>query len=74
MAWLAHGFEKCGLGRIVAVAYPENTGSWKIMEKCGMTYQTTELHYGIECVFYAITRDEFGVPALADTLPRDGAS
>lgn len=59
MAWLGYGFEKCGLERIVAVAYPENTGSWKIMEKCGMTYQTTELHYGIECVFYAITRDEF---------------
>ena len=65
MAWLGFGFEKCGLERIVAVAYPENIGSWKIMEKCGMTYQTTELHYGMECVFYAISRGEFGVPALA---------
>ena len=59
MAWLKHGFETCGLERIVAVAYPENIGSWKIMEKCGMSYQKNELHYGIECVFYAITRDEF---------------
>ena len=59
MAWLAFGFEKCGLERIVAVAYPENTGSWKIMEKCGMSYQKNELHYGIDCVFYAISQDEF---------------
>ena len=59
MAWLMHGFEKCGLERIVAVAYPENIGSWRIMEKCGMSYQKTEPHYGIECVFYAISRAEF---------------
>ena len=59
MAWLTYGFEKCGLERIVAVSYPENIGSWRIMEKCGMTYQTTEPHYGIECVFYAVSRDEF---------------
>lgn len=59
MAWLTYGFETCGLERIVAVAYPENIGSWKIMEKCGMTYQKTEEHYGVECVFYAVARDEF---------------
>jgi len=59
MAWLEFGFERCGLERIVAVAYPENTGSWRIMEKCGMKYEKTEPHYGIECVFYAISREEF---------------
>ena len=57
--WLKHGFESCGLERIVAVSYPENTGSWRIMEKCGMRYEKTEQHYGADCVFYAITRDEF---------------
>ena len=57
--WIKHGFEKCGLERIVAVSFPENVGSWKIMEKCGMHYEKTELHYGFDCVFYAITRDEF---------------
>jgi len=59
MGWLRFGFEKCGLERIVAVAHPDNTGSWTIMEKCGMTYQRTEEHYGQDCVFYAITREEF---------------
>jgi RimJ/RimL family protein N-acetyltransferase len=57
--WLKHGFETCGLERIVAVSYPENTGSWRIMEKCGMKYEKTEAHYGIDCVVYAISREEF---------------
>jgi ribosomal-protein-alanine N-acetyltransferase len=58
-AWLEFGFEKAGLERIVAVAYPENTGSWRIMEKLGMRYEKTEEHYGVDCVFYAISKEEF---------------
>lgn len=58
-AWLEFGFEKANLKRIVAVAYPENTGSWRIMEKLGMRYEKTEEHYGVECVFYAISKEEF---------------
>jgi RimJ/RimL family protein N-acetyltransferase len=57
--WLDYGFNQVGLERIVAVAEPENTGSWRIMEKCGMRYEKTETHYGIECVFYAISKEEF---------------
>jgi RimJ/RimL family protein N-acetyltransferase len=59
MGWLRYGFETVGLERIVAVAIPENTGSWRIMEKCGMKFEKTEDHYGEECVFYGISRDEF---------------
>jgi ribosomal-protein-alanine N-acetyltransferase len=58
-AWLAYGFETANLERIVAVASPENTGSWRIMEKCGMRYEKTETHYGMECVFYAISKAEY---------------
>ncbi len=58
-AWLEFGFEKANLERIVAVAYPENIGSRRIMEKCGMKYEKTEAHYGADCVFYAISKDEF---------------
>jgi ribosomal-protein-alanine N-acetyltransferase len=58
-AWLSYGFEKASLERIVAVASPENTASWRIMEKCGMRYEKTETHYGTECVFYAISKREF---------------
>ena len=59
MAWLKYGFETAGLERIVAIASPENTGSWRIMEKCGMRYERNEAHYGMECVFYSITKEEF---------------
>jgi len=59
MGWLKFGFENHDLERIVAVAMPENTGSWKIMEKCGMKYEKAEQHYGFDCVLYAISRDEF---------------
>ncbi len=59
MAWLKFGFEQAALERIVAVAYPENKGSWRIMEKCGMKYEKTETHYGAECFFYAVSKDEF---------------
>ena len=58
-AWLDYGFNVAGLERIVAVAAPENTGSWRIMEKCGMRYEKTETHYEMECVFYAISKAEF---------------
>ena len=58
-AWLDYGFNTAGLERIVAVAAPENTGSWRIMEKCGMRYEKTEKHYGMECVFYAISKSEY---------------
>ena len=57
--WLEYGFEKAGLERIVAVAQPENTGSWRIMEKLGMRYEKTEDHYGIDCLFYAISREDW---------------
>jgi ribosomal-protein-alanine N-acetyltransferase len=61
-AWLKYGFETAGLERIVAVAHPDNKGSWRIMEKCGMHYEKTGEHYGMDVVFYAISREEFLKP------------
>ncbi len=57
MGWLKYGFETAGLERIVAVAHPENTGSWRIMEKCGMKYEGRQMHYGMECVLYSISTE-----------------
>ena len=57
--WLEYGFEKLGIERVFAAADEENVGSWKIMEKLGMKFQTKREHYGMECVVYAISRDEF---------------
>ncbi len=58
-AWLKHGFEDAGLERIVAVADADNIGSWRIMEKCGMSFEKIEFHYNMECRFYAISKDEW---------------
>jgi RimJ/RimL family protein N-acetyltransferase len=62
-ACLAYGFETLGLDRIVAVAWPENTASWRVMEKCGMTRVGPGHHYDHETVLYAITREEFATQA-----------
>lgn len=59
LGWLDFGFRQKGLERIVAVAHPDNTGSWRIMEKCGMRYERNYNHYGMDCVYYAISREEF---------------
>lgn len=58
-AWLRYGFEQAGLQRIVAVAVPENKSSWHVMEKLGMKFEKRAEHYETECVFYAISREEF---------------
>jgi RimJ/RimL family protein N-acetyltransferase len=58
-AWLRYGFERAGLERIVAIALPENVGSWRVMEKLGMRFERMTHHYGFDCVLYAITRAEF---------------
>jgi ribosomal-protein-alanine N-acetyltransferase len=63
-AWLRYGFEEARLARIVAVADPENTASRHVMEKLGMKYEKNVMHYGHDCVFYAIAREEF--------VPREG--
>ncbi len=59
LGWMDFGFTEKGLERIVAVAYVENAASRSIMEKLGMTYVKTELHYGEECAFYSVSKDTF---------------
>lgn len=58
-AWLDFGFKEKNLERIVAVASPENVGSWRIMEKLGMTREKYAEHYGMHCVFYAISKEDY---------------
>jgi RimJ/RimL family protein N-acetyltransferase len=62
-ASLEYGIEHLGLDQIVAVAWPENTASWRVMEKSGMTRVGPGHHYDHETVLYAITREEFATQA-----------
>lgn len=53
------GFEVLGLDRIVAVAYPDNLASQRVMEKVGMTYVGNGHWYGHELRQFAISREEW---------------
>jgi ribosomal-protein-alanine N-acetyltransferase len=58
-AWMEFGFRDKGLDRIVAVADRDNQASQRIMEKLGMKFEKTEIHYDIECSFYGVSKLEF---------------
>ena len=52
-ACLAYGLQRLRLGRIVAVTRPEHVASRRVMEKIGLRYEGTRLHYGHPVVLYA---------------------
>ncbi len=58
-ATLRYAFEETKLEEIVAIANPQNTGSWRVMEKAGMKREGLARHYGQEVVRYSMRREEF---------------
>jgi ribosomal-protein-alanine N-acetyltransferase len=56
---LRYGFECLNADRIVAVARPKNTGSRRVMEKLGLTFEKIDIFYGFECAYYAINREDY---------------
>lgn len=59
-ATLRHGFETVHLERIVAVAFPENIGSTRVMEKLGMRFVGLAPYYGADALArYEIGAEEF---------------
>lgn len=57
-ACLRYIFENKEHDRIVALADPENIGSWRVMEKLGMKREKIATYYNQELVYYAILREE----------------
>ncbi len=53
---VGHGFDRLGYARIMARAETENIGSWRIMEKLGMTRERQVLEEGIPVFEYGIDR------------------
>ena len=63
-ACLTHGFGPIGLERVIAICFPENVGSWRVMEKAGMRYEGTADYYGLVGLKkYAAQRDTWIRPA-----------
>jgi ribosomal-protein-alanine N-acetyltransferase len=55
-AAIEYGFSGLKLKRIVAIARPENVGSYRVMEKVGMKYEKEAHFYNVDVVYYAIER------------------
>ncbi|MBI1277911.1 MAG: GNAT family N-acetyltransferase [Anaerolineaceae bacterium] len=59
-AALRYGFENAHLERIIGLAYPENVGSRKGMEKLGMSYVgMTEVYYNATLTLYELKRADW---------------
>jgi RimJ/RimL family protein N-acetyltransferase len=56
-AAIRYGFDELKLKRIVAIARPENTGSYRVMEKVGMKYERDAHFYNVDVVYYAIEHE-----------------
>lgn len=56
VACLARGFERLGLERAIAICYPENVASWRVMEKAGMRFDGEGDYYGIHMKRYVADR------------------
>ena len=61
-ACLRYGFEELKLERIYALADPGNTGSHRVMERVGMSYDRTEYYkddlYEGDLIYYVIARED----------------
>jgi ribosomal-protein-alanine N-acetyltransferase len=53
-ASIEYAFRELKLRRIVAIARPENVGSYRVMEKAGMKYERDAHYYNVDVVYYAI--------------------
>ena len=59
-AAVRHGFEELGFDTIIALALPENVGSWRVMEKLGLKFLKRAPYLDFpEVVIYTIARADF---------------
>jgi RimJ/RimL family protein N-acetyltransferase len=59
-AALRYGFEALKLENIIAVAYPENQPSQRVMQKIGMRHQgITDQYYNTSLVLYTLSREAY---------------
>jgi RimJ/RimL family protein N-acetyltransferase len=67
-ASLRYGFEHLKLERIMAVTLHENRGSRGVMERCRMKYERDAVYFGLDCVYYAINREDWSAGDAPYTL------
>lgn len=55
-AVLDYGFSKLSLKRIVALTYPQNSPSIKVLEKIGLKYEREADYWGVKFLFFSIEK------------------
>ncbi len=55
-AAVGHGFETAGLPGIIGLVHPENAGSIRVLEKCGMTFADRLTLWGLDMSRYRVDR------------------
>jgi [ribosomal protein S5]-alanine N-acetyltransferase len=55
---LRHGFEACGLPRILGATDTPNQRSVRVMQRLGMVFEDRRQHKGLDTVFYSISPRE----------------
>ena len=63
IACLAQGFGPVALEHVIAICFPENVGSWRVMEKAGMRYEGMASYYGLTLKKYVADRATWTAPA-----------
>lgn len=58
------GFEQEQLEQLIALAVPENIGSWRVMEHLGFVYEAAVHYFGLDLVQYRLRRDQFHKTSL----------
>src|SRR5262249_60428748 len=79
-ALIDHAFNGLGLSRLVAVTYPENRASQRVLDKLGFTRHEDVDYKGVRAAYYVLARDAragaaatpsaaYGKILPVDTLP-----
>jgi ribosomal-protein-alanine N-acetyltransferase len=58
-ASLNFGFDELKLEKIIAVVHPENLASRRVLEKLGMGNAENRKYFGMNCIRYYITRENY---------------
>jgi len=59
LASLKDGFNRLALTEIIGLVHPENLASYRVLEKCDMTFLEQKQYFGMEMRRYRVERDDF---------------
>ena len=63
---MEYGFEVCGLSKIVAYARPDNERSFKVLEKCGLSFTGSKNYRGVKMRYYIIDKEKWLNEKISD--------